>query len=195
MEELFTGAAASTDSLWMLIFASEKLDDEHHEKLARRVHETTTSDNIWFALTAELAKDFVKSGRQHDKMSYQELRQEISDQREFERRFKPKRRGGGDVDMDITLLHPSCPEADRLAAETVPQLKDVTLTIVPIPPQCTPPSAALCPVQLAFASAVTLSVSARHYARTELQAHKAQFKVPFMLSVRAAIGGWNGVNM
>ena len=52
-------------------------------------------DNMSFSLTGELAKDFAKDGVDHDKLTYKDLRKAIADQREFERRFRPRRRGWG----------------------------------------------------------------------------------------------------
>ena len=58
MRELFTGPAAGTTALWALILNQEKLDEEHFDKLGRHVDVKTLADNMWFAMTAELAKVF-----------------------------------------------------------------------------------------------------------------------------------------
>ena len=106
MRELFTGPAPSTEHLWKLILAQEKLDEEHFDKLARHVPMGTLMDNIWFAMTADLARDFAKRNIVPDSLSYRELRNEVSETREFERRYKPKSKSN-DVDMGIVSVAPA----------------------------------------------------------------------------------------
>ena len=65
--------------------------------------ESIMSDNMLFSLTAQIAKDLPWDGREVAKLTYKELRKVIADQREFERRFKPKKRGADDH-MGITSL-------------------------------------------------------------------------------------------
>ena len=73
----------------------------------------TLIDNIWFSLTAELAKEFAQRKIGPEALDYRSLRHEVSEKRDFERRFKPKRTGA-DVDMGIT----SAAQAEALARGT-----------------------------------------------------------------------------
>ena len=134
MRELFTGPAASTEALWVLILAQEKLNDEHLDKLARRVPEGTTVDNILFSLTAELAKDVAKDDVQLEKITYKGLRMKIADQREFERRFKPRNRGG-DVDMGITSLARPGEGHEAAQAKPVPASASSAVQEYPLSPE------------------------------------------------------------
>ena len=73
---------------------------------------STLIDNIWFSLTAELAKEFAQRKLEPETLSYRELRHEVSEKRDFERRFKPRKTQ--DVDMGIV----SVAQADSLARDT-----------------------------------------------------------------------------
>ena len=122
MRELFTGPAPSTEHLWKLILAQEKLDEEHFDKLARHVPMGFLTDNIWFSMTADLARDFAKRQLDPESLSYRELRNEVSDAREFERRYLPKKRSA-DVDMGITSMAQgdAPPNSPPAAAASEPQ--------------------------------------------------------------------------
>ena len=62
-------------------------------------------------MTAELAKEFAQRKIGPDSLSYRELRHEVSEKRDFERRFKPKSKGG-DVDMGIASAAQAAPLAE-----------------------------------------------------------------------------------
>ena len=55
------------------------------------------------SLIAQIAKDLARDGTEVEKLTYKALRKTIADQREFERRFKPKKRGAND-DLGVTSL-------------------------------------------------------------------------------------------
>ena len=63
MRALFPGPAATTDDLWSLVLAQERLNDEHFDRLARRFAESIMCDNMLFSLTAQIAKDLARDGK------------------------------------------------------------------------------------------------------------------------------------
>ena len=95
--------------------SQEKIDQEHFDKMGKYILQSTLCSNIWFSITAEIARDLAKDGLDQEGMAYGALRKYISDIREFDRRYKPKNKKIGSDAMDVSALQPG----SNVAAESV----------------------------------------------------------------------------
>ena len=114
IRSLFPGPSASTEELWKKIAAQDKLNAEHLDKLGRYAPDSDLTSNVWFGLTAELAREAARAEIEQDGCSYRKIKEFIEQSREFDRRFA-KRKVDKDVEMGISSAAPG-PEPPESAA-------------------------------------------------------------------------------
>ena len=105
MRSLFRGPSTSTEEPWKRIMARDKLNAEHLDKSGRYAPEADTVSNVWFGMTAELAREASRAEVEQERCSYKKVEDFIEQSREHDRRFA-KRKLDNDVEMGMSSAAP-----------------------------------------------------------------------------------------
>ena len=98
---LFTGPSTSTEELRKKIASQDKLNATHLDQLGRYSPEADMVSNVWFGITAELAREAARAEVEQEGCSNKNVKEFIEQSREFDRRFA-KRKLDKDVEMGIS---------------------------------------------------------------------------------------------
>ena len=101
MRSLFTGLLTSTEELWKKIMAQDNLNAEHLDKLGRYAPEADMVSNVWFAMTAELAREAARAEVDQEGCSYKKVKDFFEQAPQFDRSFA-KRKLDKAVEMGIS---------------------------------------------------------------------------------------------